>query len=125
MARLEIGGRRYDLVMSVHAMEQIEKDFGDIKGAMEAFKGKAMSVSVLKKMFVALANAGRHARREPEDVTGEELDDLGMAGLARLSDTLRQAMEESMHAETVNGGLADDTVHDVYAEQMETQEKNG
>ena len=125
MAKITINGRTFDLVMSVYAMEHIEKEFGDLKEAMTKFRGHGKSISMIKCMFRILANAGQHKAKQPEDVTGDEIGNLGLKGLENLSNTLRKAMDEAMVAETVDGGPADDEEHDVYAEEMEKQEKNG
>ena len=125
MAKITIEGRTYNLVMSIRAMEHIEKEYGDLKEAMTKFRGRGKNMAMIKTMFRILANAGQHAAKLPEDVTGDEIDDLSLKGLETLSNTLRKAMDEGMDAETVGGGPADDEEHDVYAEQLERQEKNG
>lgn len=124
MSKVVIGGKSYPLVMSVHALEGIEREFGDLKTSLEKFRKGAKDIRMIKAMFRILANAARHAAKQPEDVTGDEIDDLGLMGLGDLAAALRAAMDESMNAETVNGGLADDQPADVYAEQLEEQEKN-
>ena len=125
MAKVTIGGKTYELAMSLYAMSQIEDEFGDLRDAMQKFRGNNRSVKMIKAMFRIMANAARHARKEPEDITGDEIDNVGLKGLEALSKALREVMDESMKAETVNGGLADDEAADVYAEEMERQEKNG
>jgi hypothetical protein len=125
MARFEIDGQAYDLVMTIRAMEAIENEFGDLKDALETFRSGGRDIKIIKKMFRILANAGRHKAKQPEDVTGDEIGDLNLDGLNRLSIALRAAMDESMHAETVDGGVADDEECDVYAEELERQQKNG
>jgi hypothetical protein len=121
---IEIGGKKYDLAMSLYAMEQIEEEFGDLKEAMGKFRGKGSSVKMVKKMFRIMGNAALHAKKQPEALTGKELDNLGLAGLNKVAQALRAVMDESLEAETVNGGLADDEEVDVYAEQMEEDQKN-
>ena len=125
MAKITIEGRTFNLVMSVRAMEHIEKEYGDLKEAMAKFRGRGKNMAMIKTMFRILANAGQHVAKLPEDVTGDEIDNLSLKGLETLSNTLRQAMDEGMMAETVAGGPADDEAHDVYAEEMEKREKNG
>lgn len=122
--KVDIGGKSYDLAMSLYAMEQIEDEFGDLKEAMSKFRGKGGGVKMVKKMFRIMGNAALHAKKQPETLTGKELDNLGLAGLNKVAQALRQVMDESLHAETVNGGLADDEAVDVYAEQMEEDQKN-
>lgn len=118
------GGKDFNLLLSVYAMEQIEKEFGDMKSALEKFRGGKRDVKIIKQMFRILANAGRHAAGQPEDVTGDEIDNLGIRGLDTLARTLNLAMDESLNTETLDGGLADDEEADVYAEQLAAQEKN-
>lgn len=127
MASITIKGTEYKLRMDLHAMQVIEDEYGDLKNAFEAFRnqgGKRRSVKMTKLMFRALANSGRRKDGLPEDVTGDEIDDFNLGDLNNLSIALNKAMEEAMHAETVNGNEADDDVHDEYMEQIEEQEKN-
>jgi len=56
MAKIEIGGVEYDLRMSLWASEQIEKEFGDLKNALQKFR-KERKVTMVKWMFRTLANA--------------------------------------------------------------------
>lgn len=125
MAKVNIGKENYDLVLSLYAMEQIETEFGNLKTALEQFRAGAHNIKVVKAMFRILANAGLHAKGQPETVTGEEIANMGLKGLEQISLALNTALEESMRAETVGGGEADDDAADVYAEQLEAQEKNG
>lgn len=124
MAWYSVGGKDYNLVMTIHAMEAIEKEFGDMRKALEKFRGGNRDIGMIKAMFRILANAGRHAAHQPEDVTGDVLDNLGLKGLNALSAALNAAMDESLNTETLGGGPADDEPADVYAEQMAEQEKN-
>jgi hypothetical protein len=124
MAKYKAAGREFDLVMSIHAMIEIEKEYGDLKDALTAFRQPGRSVQMIKDIFRILANAGQHKMKKPEDVTGDEIDDLNLAGLNDLSRALDQCMTEAMHAETVNGNEADDEIHDAYAEELAAQEKN-
>ncbi len=125
MAKITLSGKTYELAMSLYAMTQIEEEFGDLREAMQKFRGNNRSVKMIKSMFRIMANAAKHARKEPEDITGDEIDNIGLKGLESLSKALRQVMDESLNAETVNGGLADDEEADVYAEELERREKNG
>ena len=118
MAKITIDGRTFDLVMSVYAMGQIEEEFGDLKQALEKFRKGSRDIKIIRTMFRILANAGQHKAKQPMDVTGEEINDLNLAGLEKLSLTMRAAMDEAMKAETVDGGLADDSEADVYAEEL-------
>lgn len=125
MTKVTLGGKTYELAMSLYAMDKIEEEFGDLREAITKFRGKNRNLKMVRKMFRIMANAARHARKQPEDITGDEIDDIGLKGLEILSEALKQVMDDSMKAETVNGGLADDEAADVYAEEMERQEKNG
>ncbi len=124
MAEFRIGKGKYDLRMDIHAMEQIEKEFGDLRDALRAFQ-KDRKITMVKAMFRILANSGRKKAGLPEDVTGEEIDGCNLAGLDQLARALNQAMEEAMRAETVGGNEADDEPHDEYMEELEKREKNG
>jgi hypothetical protein len=125
MASIVIKGKKYDLRMDIHAMERIEKEFGDLRDALRAFRGKERKISMVKSMFAILANSGRKKAGLPEDVTGEEIDQCNLADLDQLAKALNLAMEEAMHAETVGGNEADDEPHDEYMEELEKNEKNG
>lgn len=119
MAKITIDGRTFDLVMSIWAMGQIEEEFGDLKQALEKFRKGSRDIKIIRSMFRILANAGQHKAKQPMDVTGDEINDLNLAGLEKLSLTMRAAMDEAMKAETVDGGPADDSEADVYAEELE------
>lgn len=124
MAAITINGETYNLRMDIHAMEKIEEEFGDLKEAMQQFRGKNRKISTVKAMFRILANSGRRKDGKPEDVTGEEISGCNMGDLNLLAGALNLTMEEAMHAETVGGNAADDEVHDEYMEELERQEKN-
>ena len=74
MAAIRIKKRTYDLRMDIHAMEQIEKEFGDLRDALTAFR-KDRKIGMVKAMFRILANSGQKKAGKPEDVSGEEIDD--------------------------------------------------
>ena len=125
MAKITIKDKEYLLRMDVYAMEKIEEKWGDLKEALMEFKGKGRGkTKVIKEMFKILANSGQFHLGLPEDVTGEEINGMTLADLNKLSQTLTLTMDESLHAETVNGNEADDEVHDEYAEELERREKN-
>ena len=124
MAEIRIKRKTYNLRMDIYAMEQIEKEYGDLRDALRAFH-KDRKITMVKTMFRILANSGRRKAGLPEDVTGEEIEDCNLADLDQLAKALNQAMEEAMHAETVGGNEADDEVHDEYLEELEQNEKNG
>ena len=122
MAKVTIGGREYDLRMTLWASEQIEEEFGDLKDALGRFR-KERKISMVRKMFVIMANAGQKARKLPLDVPADVLDNCTLKDLDRVSQALRDAMDETMKAECVGGGVADDEAQDALA--AEYDEKNG
>lgn len=122
MAKIVIQGKEYDLRMTLWASEQIEQEYGDLKDALTMFR-KKRKISMVKKMFVILANAGRKKAKLPTDVTEDVLDSCTMADLDLVAQAMRGAMDETMHAETVGGGEADDEPQDALA--AEYDEKNG
>ena len=125
MAKIRINGEEYDLRMDIHAMEQIEKEFGDIRDALRLFRAGERKVSMIKAMFRILANSGRKRAGLEENVSADVIDSCSLADMSRIARALNQTMEEAMRAETVNGGEADDEVHDEYMEELERREKNG
>ena len=124
MAKYVLNGKEYNLRMDLHAMEKMEEEYGDLKSALEKFR-KSRSIKIIKTMFVIMANSGERKAGRPENVTGDELDQINFLELNNLAVALNKAMEEAMHAETVSGGEADDAKHDVYGEMLEAEEKNG
>lgn len=123
MAQIKIGEKTYDLRMDVRAMKAIEVTYGDVQMALNKFR-KEKSLAIVASLFAILATSGeRHAKRA-ETVSNDALDDCTMGDLDRVAQAMNEAIEEAMHAETVGGNEADDTVVDVYAAQLEAREKN-
>ena len=122
MAKITIKGTEYTLRMSLWASEQIENEFGDLKEALTTFR-KERKISTVKMMFAILANAGQKFAGLPANVKPEVLDDCTMMDLDAVSRAMSEAMDESMHAETVGGNEADDEDADALA--AEYDEKNG
>lgn len=122
MAKITISGREYDLRMSLWASEQIEKEFGDLKDALQKFR-KERKVSMVKWMFRTLANAGQKAKKLPMDVPEDVLDNCSLKDLDDVAKAMSEAMNESLHAETVGGNEADDEPEDALAAAYD--EKNG
>lgn len=114
MAKITISGREYDLRMSLWASEQIEKEFGDLKDALQKFR-KERKVSMVKWMFRTLANAGQKAKKLPMDVPEDVLDNCSLKDLDDVAKAMSEAMNESLHAETVGGNEADDEPEDALA----------
>lgn len=121
MAKIVIKGQEYDLRMSLWASEQIEKEYGDLKEALQKFK-KQRKISMVKPMFRILANAGRKKAGLKPDVPEDVLDDCTLFDLNLVAEAMNAAMDESMHAETVGGNEADDQPADALAEEYD--EKN-
>ena len=117
-----IHGRKYRLRMGLWASEQIENEFGDLQEALRKFQAER-SVSMIKKLFIILAQAGLKHEKKPMDVADDVLDDCTLHDLNEISKAMRAAMDESLHAETVNGNEADDEPQDALA--AEYDEKNG
>ena len=121
MAKIVIRGVEYDLRMSLWASEQIEEEYGDLKEALQRFR-KDRKITMVKKMFRILANAGRKKAGLKTDVKEDVLDDCTLMDLNRVAQAMNAAMDESMKAETVGGGEADDQPADALAEEYD--EKN-
>lgn len=124
MAAIVINGKKYELRMDLNAMEQIEAEFGDLQEALRKFQGRKRSMAMIKPMFRILANSGKRHNGERANVTGEEIGDLGFAGINALAQAFDAAMQEALKTETTGGNEADDDVHDEYLEELERQEKN-
>jgi len=122
MAAIKIKGREYDLRMSLWASEQIENEYGDLKEALANFR-KDRKISMVRKIFVILANAGQKARKLPTDVPEDVLDNCTLRDLDEVSKAMALAMDETMHAETVGGNEADDEPEDALAAEYDA--KNG
>ena len=122
LPEVELHGQVYRLRMSLWASQQLEERYGDLKGALMAFR-KERKISMVKEMFEIMANAGRKAAKLPPDVSGDVLDDCTLADLDAVARAMNAAMDESLHAETVGGNEADDEPQDALAAEYE--EKNG
>ena len=118
---VRINGKMYRLRMNLWASEQIENEYGDLKEALQKFR-KERKISMVKMMFMILANAGRKHEGMPADVAEDVLDNCTLADLDAVSKAMAAAMDETMHAETVGGNEADDEPQDALAAEYE--EKN-
>lgn len=121
MAKIIISGREYDLRMGLWASEQIEKEYGDLQEALKKFRTER-SVTMIRKMFVILANAGQKHAKQPMNVPEDVLDDATLGDLQEITKALGEAMDETMKMEVV-GGEADDEHRDALAEEYDR--KNG
>ena len=101
------------------------KGFGDIRDALRMFRAGERKVSMIKAMFRILANSGRKRAGLEENVSADVIDSCSLADMSRIARALNQTMEEAMRAETVNGGEADDEVHDEYLRGMRAVEYYG
>ena len=123
MASIEINGKRYGLRFGLYAMEQVEEEFGSMKTAFEALReGKQLKTTRL--LFKILANSYLSYKGEEETVTGKEIMHAGMEDVVKISNAVKQAIEEGSKSETTGGNEADDEIHDAYLEEIERNEKN-
>lgn len=122
--KYSLNGQEYDLVYNLHTMEKMEEEFGDAAEAMHEFRSKKKT-GMIRAMFRLMANTGRWLRGEPEDLTGHEIDRLGLKGLDTLSRMISAAMDESLRSETTGGNEADDQPYDLVMAAIEEKEKNG
>ena len=122
MAKIRICGKQYDLYFGLWAMEQVEKEYGDLKQALAEYR-KNRKIDQVKFMFAAMANNGRKRAGQKPDVKPEVLDVCSVGDLEKISEAMLAAMEEASHVETVGGGEADDEEADALA--AEYDEKNG
>lgn len=121
MAKVTINGREYGLRFDLDALEQVEVEYGSLKGMLEAIgEGK---VGPVRKVFVIMANCQRDFEGKETDVTEAVLKHAPMSTFKTVADAIKAAMNEGMHVETANGGEADDSTHDGYLEEIEA--KNG
>ena len=120
MASFTIKGKKYPLKFDMFAMEQIEEEFGGVKGMYEAMRGEnGVSVAkTMKTIFRILANSARNEMDLPENVTGDEVTHCNVHA---RSDAIAATITEAMHSETTGGNEADDDVHDEYLEEIEAK----
>lgn len=120
MAKTTINGKTYGLRFDLSALEQIEEEYGSLKEMFALLQSGKGQVKLMKTLFLIMANAQRGYEGKPEDI-GEDV--LKHARLSVLVD-IRAALDEGMKTETMNGGEADDDVHDGYLDEIEREEKN-
>ena len=119
MAETTINGKTYRLRFDLSALEQIEEEYGSLKDLFELMKDGKGQTKLMKRLFVIMANCQREYEGKPADITE---DALKHARMSVLSD-IRAALDEGMKTETMNGGEADDEVHDGYLDEIEAEEK--
>ena len=118
MASITIKGKEYGLRFDMYAMEQIEEEFGSVKNIFEMLKdGKQLKATRI--LFKILANSYLSYNDQEETVTGDEIKHADIAQIREISDAVQKAIAEGSKSETTGGNEADDTVHDVYLEEIE------
>ena len=121
---VRINGKLYKLKYDLWALEQIEKEFGGVKGAFEAMSGNGPGmIGTVRKLFAILANCQRDLDGQPADVTGEEISGhMPVKKVKEISAAIRAAIRIGNESETY-GGEADDEERNALA--AEYDEKNG
>lgn len=114
---VKVKGIEYDLRFDLGAMEDVENEFGSTGALFQDIKDqKYKSFKVLLRIMInsALEYAGEDKRVTDKDLRSVPLDELRK---------VVPVLNASMHAETIDGGEADDSVHDGYLEAIEREEK--
>lgn len=118
MVRVTIAGKAYGMRFDLYAMEQIEEEFGSVKAAFDEVRnGKQLKST--RALFKILCNSFLSYQGQDETVTGDEIKHAGMDTIRLVSEAVRQAIEEGSKSETTGGGAADDSVHDIFLEEIE------
>lgn len=120
MVKTTINEKTYGLRFDLEALEKIEEEFGSLKEMFAQLQSGKGQVRLMKRLFLIMANAQRGYEGKPEDIGEDALKHARMSVLADI----RAALDEGMKTETMNGGEADDDVHDAYLEEIERDEKN-
>jgi hypothetical protein len=123
MAKATVNGVEYELRFDLDAMEQVEDTFGSLKEMFTLLREGRQQVRTVRTMFVILANSASDYAGDGRKVDEKALKHLPLEKLKELGDAIRAALEEGMHAETVDGNEADDNVHDGYLAEIEAEEK--
>ena len=123
MAKATVNGVEYELRFDLDAMEQVEDTFGSLKEMFTLLREGHQQVRTVRTMFVILANSASDYAGSDWKVDEKALKHLPLEKLKELGDAIRAALEEGMHAETVDGNEADDNVHDGYLAEIEAEEK--
>lgn len=123
MAKATVNGVEYELRFDLDAMEQVEDTFGSLKEMFTLLREGRQQVRTVRTMFVILANSASDYAGDGRKVDERALKHLPLEKLKELGDAIRAALEEGMHAETVDGNEADDNVHDGYLAEIEAEEK--
>ena len=123
MAKATVNGVEYELRFDLDAMEQVEDTFGSLKEMFTLLREGRQQVRTVRTMFLILANSASDYAGDGRKVDEKALKHLPLEKLKELGDAIRAALEEGMHAETVDGNEADDNVHDGYLAEIEAEEK--
>ena len=123
MAKATVNGVEYELRFDLDAMEQVEDTFGSLKEMFTLLREGRQQVRTVRTMFAILANSASDYAGDGRKVDEKALKHLPLEKLKELGDAIRAALEEGMHAETVDGNEADDNVHDGYLAEIEAEEK--
>ena len=118
MASISINGKEYGLRFDLYAMEQVEEEFGSVKGAFDGLR-EGKQIKTTRTLFRILANSYLGYHGQEESVTGDEIKHASMDTVMALSNAIREAIAEGSKSETTGGNEADDSVHDVFLEEIE------
>lgn len=118
MASIIIKGKKYDLLFDMWSLEQIEQEFGGVKAMYDGLRGadSRSMAATMSTVFRILANSARDAAGLEPNVTGDE---VRHTSVGKLTEAVREAIQEGMKSETTGGGEADDQVHDEYLDEIE------
>lgn len=123
MVRIVLGGQEYILRFDMEAMEAVEEEFDGLKNMFELLQSGKRQVKTVKKLFVIMANSYFSYKGIDKTVDESVFAHLPVGVINKISESVKVAMSEGMKAETMNGGPADDDVHDVFLEEIEREEK--
>lgn len=118
MASITVNGKEYGLRFDLYAMEQVEETFGSVKGAFDGLR-EGKQIKTTRTLFRILANSWLGYHGQEETVTGDEIKHADMNTVMELSKAIQEAIAEGAKSETTGGNEADDSVHDVFLEEIE------
>lgn len=119
MIKVIIKGVEYPLRFDLNALEMIEEKYGSLNEMWTELTSGKHNSKMLRGLFAILANnyleyIGKSA------VVSEELAKHASLGIMAQ---IKEALNEGMKAETLNGNEADDSIHDGYLDEIEQEEK--
>lgn len=114
---VNIKGVNYNLRFDLGAIEDVEDEFGSMGVLFEDIK--ANKYKSLKKLLRIMINCALDYAGSDQRITDADLRHVPVWVLSQVVPTLNA----SMHAETIDGHEADDTVHDGYLDAIERDEK--